>query len=557
MKLEFCNKNKFLLLIILLNISYLYSQEALKSTEEEYYDFLSLQGLVERPTLGYRTLSDSVWNVPEDSEHIWSGNNLGSSNIIWQAPEPFDNWFTNGINQSFSYKIFGPEWFNSYNTAAPYGQNDGALWQGKGYNTALTGGARLEGYGFELTFKPQISFSQNLEFEYLEGIYKNTHNYFSSGNIDLVQRFGDNPFWNFDWGDSEARWSWHSLTFGFGTQNPWLGPAFLNPMLGSNNAGGYTKFDAGLRETNVTIPGIDLNIGSIEGRIWVGQLQESDYFDNDNTNDKRMLTAMSASYKPSFIPGLTLGLNRVFITYWRNENFKYILRLFTASRLNALSSSGNDEDQKFALFVNWDFPKVGFRFYGELGRDDFSSNECTNPYHTAIYTAGIEQIISITTNIKSQLILEWNSFESSQDFQLQWPYEGYYAHHFVKQGYTNKGQILGAGSGYFGNSQFVQYKVYYPKGYSAFKFHRHSPNNNWIYSKAVNQSANNSNSDLNKDWYANYETYFYYGVEDCYYILNNLYMVLDLAYIRIHCPLYNKKEQSSNIYASLMFKYNF
>ena len=38
------------------------AQEALKSIEENYYDFLSLTGVVERASLGYRTLSDSVWN---------------------------------------------------------------------------------------------------------------------------------------------------------------------------------------------------------------------------------------------------------------------------------------------------------------------------------------------------------------------------------------------------------------------------------------------------------------------------------------------------------------
>ena len=94
-----------------------------------------------------------------------------------------------------------------------------------------------------------------------------------------------------------------------------------------------------------------------------------------------MLVAMSASYNPSFIPGLSIGANRIFITYWRTENLKYILRLFTASRSNALSSSGNDEDQKFALFAQWSFPTIGFKVYGEFGRDDFSSNEKTNPMY--------------------------------------------------------------------------------------------------------------------------------------------------------------------------------
>ena len=155
----------FLFFIININV---FSQEALKSVEEEYYDFLSLQGIVERPTLGYRTLSDSVWNVPEDAEHVWSRNNLGSWVTLWEPENAVDNAFARGLKQGLFAKVYGPEWFNSYNTAAPYGQNDGALWQGKGYNTALTAGVRLEGYGFEVTFKPQVSFSENREFEYIK-----------------------------------------------------------------------------------------------------------------------------------------------------------------------------------------------------------------------------------------------------------------------------------------------------------------------------------------------------------------------------------------------------
>ena len=54
-------KKILLSLTAILSASFLFSQEALKSIEEEYYDFLSLQGIVERPTLGYRTLSDSEW----------------------------------------------------------------------------------------------------------------------------------------------------------------------------------------------------------------------------------------------------------------------------------------------------------------------------------------------------------------------------------------------------------------------------------------------------------------------------------------------------------------
>ena len=55
------------------------AQEALKSTEEEYYDFLSIQGKARRGFLSYRTLSDSVWTLETDAEtgeevdHLWGG----------------------------------------------------------------------------------------------------------------------------------------------------------------------------------------------------------------------------------------------------------------------------------------------------------------------------------------------------------------------------------------------------------------------------------------------------------------------------------------------------
>ena len=585
---------KKILLFCLLNSIFLslFSQESLKSIEEEYYDFLSLTGVVERPTLGYRTLSDSVWKfnevetfeenddctftkvrVPgqESDRHIWKKNNLGTTYTLWAPEHAAVNWIVRGVKQGFTARIYGPEWFNSYNTAAPYGQNDGALWQGRGYNTALTTGLRLEGYGFELTFKPQISWSQNKDFDISEDIYPNPYSYsFKSGTvnhpIDIVQRYGDTSFWNYDWGDSEIRWTWHTLTFGFGTQNPWLGPAYINPMLGSKNAPGYLKLDAGLRKTEVTIPFLGWSLGYIEGRIWVGQLEESDYFDNNPDNNKRMLTAMSASYSPSFIPGLSIGLNRIFNTYWRSENLKYILRLFTASRSNALASSGNDEDQKFSLFAEWTFPKVGFTVYGEFGRDDFSYNEKTNPFHTAIYTVGTKQLIPLhftklfpklsqSFDLESELNFEWNDFELSQDFQLQWTYLGYYSHGFVKQGYTHKGQVLGAGTGWSGNSQFLQYKIYYPKGYFAFSFHRFCQNNNSVYSQAVYAIANGEQGSIFKQWYSNFETYFCYSFETNIYILNNLNVDFILNDIYIYKYQYENNISYFNYLLSI--KYSF
>jgi hypothetical protein len=88
--------------------------------------------------------------------------------------------------------------------------------------------------------------------------YDSSYGYFwgyaHNVGIDAPQRFGDRPFFVYDWGDSEIRYTWKTLTIGFGTQAVWLGPAYLNPILHSNNAPSYPKFHIGLRRQQLTIP---------------------------------------------------------------------------------------------------------------------------------------------------------------------------------------------------------------------------------------------------------------------------------------------------------------
>ena len=149
-------KLSFMLFSLLAFTNLLLAQEALKSTEEKYYEYLSLQGLTERPTLNYRTLSDSVWSVNEDASHPWQGQNLGTWHDLFG---------------DFRMRAYGPELFMSGNTTVPYGQNDGLLWQGRGFNALLKGGVRFEGYGIELTLLPHFAFSQNAPFKIMPSIY--------------------------------------------------------------------------------------------------------------------------------------------------------------------------------------------------------------------------------------------------------------------------------------------------------------------------------------------------------------------------------------------------
>lgn len=568
---------KTAVIFLLVTISLVHAQEALKSAEEEYYDFLSLQGITVRPSLNYRTLSDSVWNIETEQKaaadengtetteklqlsHPWQDNNLGTRRILFAPETAADNAFMRGIDQSITLRIYGPEWYNSLNTASPYGQNDGALWQGKGYNTSLTAGARLEGYGLELTFKPQVSFSQNREFDILPGVYGSEYSYFWKGNIDLVQRYGDSSFWTFDWGDTEVRYTWRTLTVGFGTQSPWLGPAWLNPMLGSNNAPAYPKLDIGLRKTHVYLPWLGWYIGDIEGRAWLGRLTESDYFDSNPDNDHRQLTGFSAAYSPSFLPGLTIGANKVCINDWQNKSIKYLNPLYSTN--GSQTDEGVDEDQKMSLFADWIFPQVGFEVYGELGIDDYASQKTANPFHTAIYTVGAKKALSISKKhgIYGELLFEWNNFEMSQDFQLQWHYMGYYAHGSIAQGYTQNGQILGAGGGYFGNSQFLGFKVYYPKGNVMVFFLRNRPDTNYINNFGLDETMSDWKDNENRAHpkYNQYKTYKVFGISAVYWATKSLQICGEFDNVFINFPYYSKEDIGKKNYRfCLELKYNF
>ena len=531
------------LTIVFLVISNISAQEALKSTEEDYYDFLALQGITERPTLNYRTLSDSQWNLPQDANHVWSDNNLGTTFTLWQKENPGENWFLKGINQNLLMKVYGPKWFNSFNTASPYGQNDGALWQGKGYNTSLTAGIRFEFYGIEATIKPNVNFSQNLGFEYIKPNYAaydqngnptiyngkaSDFGYYGVSYIDAPQRFGTNSFWTFDWGDTEIRYSLYNFTIGFGTQSVWLGPAKLNPIIHSNNAASYPKLDFGFRKTSLYMPVLGWHLGDIEVRTWWGKLSESDYFDNNEENNDNLISAVSAAWSlPYIFNGLTIGFNRTMLSKWDNIN---PYTLFEVLIPGMKSSAGSDEsDQRFSLIFDYHLQKVGFNIYFEWARNDFSPYMdfvVRYPFHTQGWTLGLQQAFNLPKELKLQLLLEVTFLECSADYDrlINW-YTTFYAHHKITQGYTNKGQWLGAGIGTGGNSQYLGFRLYHKKGSVDIFAHRRNPDLD--YTMFID-SRNNPKETTNAAE-GNIRCLLDFGLSSKYYVTKDF--VLELKYI--------------------------
>jgi len=549
---------KRFLLVLLCGLSFpfspLFAQEAIHSIEEKYFNFLALRGLVLRPYLNFRTMSDSVWNIDEDLEHPWHLQRLGTFHPI------FGN---------FRARIYGPELFMSVNTAAPYGQNDGVLWQGRGFNALFKGGVRIEGRGLELTFLPHIAFSQNAHFDIMPS-HNNEFGYFwgygppgsNQGGADAPQRFGDRPFFDWDFGNSEIRYTWRTLTIGFGTQAIWLGPSYLHSILHSNNAPAYPRFDIGLRRQRVTFPWFGWNIGEVEARFWVGRLTESDFFDSGDLHSHTMFHGLAFAFAPSLLPGLTLFANRVALVPWAWENLSFIIP----------GTDNTIEDQKASFGFSWLFPQVGFEVYGELGIDDFTAGighryplwtgYLRQIYSTMVFTVGMRKVIAISErrNVFGQFVFEWNHMQMSKNYFMAWAHS-FYFHHQLIHGYTHRGQWLGNGFNPGGNAQYLEFRLFYPRGTSSFFIHRYNPDNNFIYQHAIWTTPNDYHHET---FLMGFKANFVVGVTTHHMLTENLSIGGKFAYNLTLNPFYfhNKvnfhdEEFRHNFHVSLTLRYTF
>jgi hypothetical protein len=445
------------------------AQVGVNSLSDEYFDLLSLKGLVDRPYLSYRTRSELRWD--------WAS--------IKARPEDLTIPTERGNLDGGS--LFLPEFrlFSGYNLNRPQGNNDGLLWQGRGYNGTAEAGFSLGSDFLSIDLHPVISYSENKSFETMPGT--NPFAYFWGAAVDAPQRFGESSYSNWDWGDSAVRVTLPPFslaevdinvpfTIGFGTESLWLGPARLNPILHSNNAKGYPRLDAGIGKTETPF-------GSIEGRVFTGVLTESAYFDQNTSNDSRSLSGITASYDPVFIPGLTVAVHRTMLSFYSP------LQMWNDFRTVAWPfirwSFGHDEsDQRFSISFDYVIRPAGFELYLEWARNDFSPNLdylWRYPFHSYGWTMGLRKVFGEASDAWWSLLeIEATELESSRDYELLWKYS-FYGHGIVTQGYTQEGQWLGAGIGTGSNAQTLSWSIFGAPGRIKLSLARVQKDNDYVW----------------------------------------------------------------------------
>lgn len=358
----------------------------------------------------------------------------------------------------FRAAVVDPQVETVWNSEIPLSLNDGSLWAGRGMNAAVSGGV-VGSYGrFRFMLAPRLNLSQNKPFGILPSGRADRSGFASpwwSGtrSADLPLRFGQERYATLDPGETLVESSVGPVAVGATSAATWWGPGMRNALLISNNAGGIPRVY--LR----TARPVSTRLGEVEGIWLLGQLMESPFFDRDDSNDSRSLSAVALSLRVAADTGLRVGIARAVYAVARPGRLPahagdVFLRWFQpALRDSALSSA----DQITALFAKWTVPEAGLAAHFEwatLTIPKSLRDLMVNPEDAQGYTVGLEwaKALSAITTLRIQ-----SEFTSLEQTPLQTGGETttFYTSDVVPQGFTMRGQPIGASIGPGGSSQYL------------------------------------------------------------------------------------------------------
>lgn len=371
--------------------------------------------------------------------------------------------------------LIAPEYYSANNTAIPFSINDGAVWAGRGTSTRTLLGFRFEAGPLRIIAAPEILDFGNKFFQlrdtvrfYSPPIIPERRGggfvfpwYIAPYSIDLPMRLGAESIHRIDAGQSTAMISVRGTSFGVSNENQWWGPGIRNALVLSNNAAGFPHLFI-----RTSRPWRN-RFGSVEARLLVGGLTESKWFDTTQANNLRSLSAFAFTFRPSMQKNLVVGAARsVFAT--NKGGWDHIPgRLFDAfaatgrpnnHQLADSSLTPAGRDQLYSLFGRWVFPDDGFETWVEWARTEFPlslRDLFVAPNHSQGYTLGLQWTRPTPwrdANVRIQG--EVTTVERSATFRDR-PVGSFYTSRRVIQGYTQRGEVLGAAIGPGASSQWL------------------------------------------------------------------------------------------------------
>ncbi|MGG7035952.1 MAG: capsule assembly Wzi family protein [Flavobacterium sp.] len=324
---------------------------------------------------------------------------------------------------------------------------------------------------FNIQLKPEYVYAANPDFETFplsaSNEIRQSHILYLN-YTDNPERLGDKAYSKLFWGQSRVAIDYKKMSLGVSTENLWWGPGQYNSLTMSNNAPGFLHFTLNTKKP------IQTSIGSFEGQLISGKLESSNLdvpeeqyiidgvnYKQIKSSDWRYINAFSVNYQPKWVPGLFLGLNRVFQIYHENlghtlSDYLPIIMPFQKGNL----SSNEDEigrDQLASLFFRWVFKESKFEIYAEKGWNDHAANLWDlfeSPEHSQANLFGLSKIFTLNSDKTKYLKFNFENTQMQQSAdRMVRNSRSWYMHNPIFHGYTNQSQVMGAGIGPSGNSQ--------------------------------------------------------------------------------------------------------
>ncbi|MFY0593269.1 capsule assembly Wzi family protein [Roseivirga sp.] len=370
----------------------------------------------------------------------------------------------------------------AYDHKHPDSRNDGAMIRSRGLQTYLSAGVYFETGPLSIQLRPEFIWAENKDYQgfplwprHWESTWQTRYIWFNRS--DLPERYGTSAYTQITPGQSSIRLNQWGLSLGISTENIWWGPARRNSIMMSGNAQGFPHITL-----NTQRP-IDTVIGQFEGQVVTGRLEGSGFRPPaadqilrgriqyvPKPDDWRYFQAMTFSYSPKWIKGLSLGFTRWVQQYSEvaknsNDYFPAFSNLFRKND-NNVTRTEIDRDQAAGLFGRWIWFDSQAEFYFEFAKNDAAANLrdlLVDTDHSRALTVGVSKLFPTDKkDVYWQFNFEWNQMSQTESRilrnSLSW-----YIHSRVRHGYTNNGEVLGSALGPGGNAQYLE--VAWVKGF--------------------------------------------------------------------------------------------
>lgn len=337
-----------------------------------------------------------------------------------------------------------------FNSAFPFGSNDGPIWAGKGFTEAIQAGAGVRWRALSLTIAPLAFTAQNAAFPLMANG--------ATGNlafgdqqyplrVDRPQRFGTSAYTVLDPGESSIRVDTRLIAAGLSTAEQYWGPADSYPFILGNNAAGFPHAFVG------TGTPWNLWIGHLQGRLVYGKLSQTEYASIGTGATHRFMSGLILAFQPRPTPGLEIGASRFFHSAWPDSggltwsDFRIPIEGFFKRTLSTAKSGDDATNQLASLYARWVLPRSGFEFYAEFGKEDHNwdlRDFVLEPDHASARMFGFRKVWMSEAQRMLALRAETIDLRLNTLTRTRGIGAGYYLNATFPQGHTQRGQLLGA-----------------------------------------------------------------------------------------------------------------